>query len=26
MSNATGFAMRFVMDAWQNGFCSCRTC
>jgi len=26
MSNATGLAMRFVMDAWQNGFCSCRTC
>jgi len=26
MSNATGLAMRIVMDAWQNGFCSCRTC
>jgi len=26
MSNATGLAMRFVMDAWQNGLCSCRTC
>jgi len=26
MSNAIGLVMRFVMHAWQNGFCSCRTC